>query len=75
LAVIRQTTRWEGDKLMFASVVRGALRRYAFLLAKGPQKKENSLRVNDRIWRLVDDEENFYRTRCCKQSADLQLAF
>ena len=42
-------------------VVRGALRRSAFLLAKGPEEKDNILQTNDRLLALVDDEENFHK--------------
>ena len=42
-------------------VVRGTLRRSAFLLAKGPEEKENILQTNDRLLALVDDEENFQK--------------
>ena len=40
-------------------VVRGALRRSAFLLAKGLEEKDNIVQTNDRLLALVDDEENF----------------
>ena len=40
-------------------VVRGALRRSAFLLAKGLEEKDNIIQANDRLLALVDDEENF----------------
>jgi tetratricopeptide (TPR) repeat protein len=42
-------------------VVRGALRRSAFLLAKGMEEKDNILQANDRLLTLVDDEENFHK--------------
>jgi hypothetical protein len=42
-------------------VVRGALRRSAFLLAKGPEERDNILQTNDRLLALVDDEENFQK--------------
>jgi tetratricopeptide (TPR) repeat protein len=42
-------------------VVRGALRRSAFLLAKGPEERENIIQANDRLLTLVDDEENFQK--------------
>ena len=42
-------------------VIRGALRRSAFLLAKGPEERDNILQTNDRLLALVDDEENFQK--------------
>lgn len=42
-------------------VVRGALRRSAFLLAKGAEEKDNIIQVNDRFLALVDDEQNFQK--------------
>jgi tetratricopeptide (TPR) repeat protein len=42
-------------------VVRGALRRSAFLLAKGLEERDNILQTNDRLLALVDDEENFHK--------------
>jgi tetratricopeptide (TPR) repeat protein len=42
-------------------VVRGALRRSAFLLAKGLEERDNILQTNDRLLALVDDEENFQK--------------
>jgi hypothetical protein len=42
-------------------VIRGALRRSAFLLAKGLEEKDNILQTNDRLLALVDDEENFQK--------------
>ena len=48
--------------------MRGALGRYAFSPPgqSPPEEKENSLGVNDRMLAIVDDEENFRRTRCWK---------
>ena len=42
-------------------VVRVALRRSAFLLAKGGEERDNILQTNDRLLALVDDEENFQK--------------
>ena len=42
-------------------LVRASLRRSAFLLVKGLEEKENSIRATDHLLGLVDDEENFQR--------------
>ena len=49
-------------------VIRGALRRSAFLLAKGPEEKENILQTNDRLLALVDDEENFHKNAAAQNA-------
>jgi tetratricopeptide (TPR) repeat protein len=52
-------------------VVRGALRRSAFLLAKGVEEKENILQANDRLLALVDDEKNFHKNAHVQNTRDL----
>jgi tetratricopeptide (TPR) repeat protein len=42
-------------------VIRSALRRSAFLLAKGVEEKSNIIGVNDQLLALIDDEENFQK--------------
>lgn len=42
-------------------VVRGALRRSAFLLTKGAEEKDNIIQASDRLLALVDDELNFHK--------------
>lgn len=42
-------------------VVRGSIRRSAFLLTKGLQEKENIIQATDRLLSLIDDEENFQK--------------
>jgi tetratricopeptide (TPR) repeat protein len=41
--------------------VRGAIRRAAFMVMKGPEEKENIIQATDRLLALVDDEENFQK--------------
>jgi tetratricopeptide (TPR) repeat protein len=41
--------------------VRGAIRRAAFMVMKGPEEKENIIQATDRLLSLVDDEENFQK--------------
>jgi tetratricopeptide (TPR) repeat protein len=52
-------------------VVRGALRRSAFLLAKGMEERDNILQANDRLLALVDDEENFHKNAHVQNTRDL----
>jgi len=42
-------------------VVRGAIRRSAFLLAKGLEEKTNIVQATDRLLSLIDEEENFQK--------------
>jgi tetratricopeptide (TPR) repeat protein len=41
--------------------VRGAIRRAAFMVMKGPEEKENIIQSTDRLLSLIDDEENFQK--------------
>jgi tetratricopeptide (TPR) repeat protein len=42
-------------------LVRGSIRRSAFLLTKGVEERDNIIQSTDRMLALVDDEENFQR--------------
>ena len=42
-------------------LIRASMRRCAFLLTKGPEEKENIIQNTDRLFALIDDEENFQR--------------
>jgi tetratricopeptide (TPR) repeat protein len=42
-------------------VIRAAIRRSAFLVAKGAEERDNILRSTDQLLALVDDEDNFQR--------------
>lgn len=42
-------------------LIRNALRRSAFLLAKGVEEKSNIIGANDLLLALIDDEENFQK--------------
>jgi len=48
-------------------VIRGALRRSAFLLTKGVDEKSNIIGVNDQLIALIDEEENFQKNNAIKE--------
>ena len=48
-------------------LIRNALRRSAFLLAKGVEEKPNILGVTDQLLLLIDEEENFQKNNALKE--------
>jgi tetratricopeptide (TPR) repeat protein len=42
-------------------LIRGSIRRSAFMLTKGMEERDNIIQNTDRLLALVDDEENFQR--------------
>jgi len=42
-------------------LIRGAMRRSAFLVAKGVEERANIIQTTDRMMQIIDDEDNFQR--------------